>query len=236
MGEKRDQGTVPGEPEERANSDWFEDHPTPEELSAYQAGELTPEQSDAIQEHLAGCELCTEVLLDLHRFLDLPEEDRPREGVVDLQTETEWRALKAKLPLTQDRRSARRSTYAALAAILLVAVGFSFYVLSRSPERYKTLVAQNETRGAGEVETVQPPVTLLLKVPSKTRYPEYQANLQRGDGSPVREFSRLKQLSSFEVKVPIENLDIGAYQIKLLGIRNGAPSSVGTYVFKVASH
>jgi hypothetical protein len=232
MGEKRDQGSVPGEPEGRAHSERFEDHPTPEELSAYQAGELTPEQSDAIQEHLAGCELCTEVLLDLHRFLDLPPEDRPREGVVDLQTETEWRALRAKLPLGGQRRSI--GSFAAVAAILLAAIGF--FVLSRggSP-RYQTLDPYNGYRGSNKVQTVYLPVILRLKPVSDQSFPQYQANLQTRARTRIQNFPGLEQTSSYDIEIPLNkrDLDPGEYTIDLFGIRNGTSTLVGTYVFKV---
>jgi hypothetical protein len=219
----------------------FGNHPTPEMLSAYDAGELSEEQFDAVQRHLAGCSLCTEALLDLHRFLDLPPEDRPREGVADLETETEWRALRAKLDEQRllPRRVARRPSRGivrAVAAVLLLVVGFSSYVLSRSPENFKTLEPLDNHRGApGEVETVRLPVTLRLKSPARTPFPEYRGTLRNGSGLPLREFSNLKETPSFDVEIPLEKdgLDPGDYRIELRGVTKGTPSLIGTYAFKI---
>ena len=46
-----------------------EDHPSPETLTAYQANELSPEEDERIQGHLAACRHCTEMLLELEEFL-----------------------------------------------------------------------------------------------------------------------------------------------------------------------
>jgi len=219
-------------------------HPSPEELSAYQANELTPEQDDAIQEHLADCSLCAEVLLDLERFLDLPREDRPREGVADFETAAEWGLLRSKLkdgrlfPEKVARRSSRRGTYAVAATILLAIVGLSLYTLSRSPERFQTLQPLDSRRGpSGDVETVQLPITLLLKSPVKTPYPEYRGELQDGPtGHQIREFPNLRESRSFDLEVPLErgSLEPGEYRIELMGLENGhPPKSLGTYAFKV---
>ena len=104
-----------------------EEHPSPEELSAYQANELSPEGVDEIQEHLIQCTLCTDLFLELGRFLNLSEEDFAQEGVSDLGTEVgmrrlreeieEWRNLSA-VEQSGQRRSLR--AFQALAATLLV--------------------------------------------------------------------------------------------------------------------
>ena len=116
------------------------DHPAPEKLSAYQANELSPEEEDAIQEHLAHCTLCTGLLLDLQRFLDPPSEDRPREGVADFETAAEWRELREKLrvkaPPAVRKRSPLRGIsgmqgFAAVLALFLVAMTIQIVMLER---------------------------------------------------------------------------------------------------------
>jgi hypothetical protein len=47
-------------------------HPSPETLTAYHAGELSAAAADAVQEHLATCRHCADLLLDLPAFLDPP--------------------------------------------------------------------------------------------------------------------------------------------------------------------
>jgi hypothetical protein len=241
IGKKRDRESVPEEPIDPSHSERLGNHPTPEELSAYQANEMSPEESDTIQEHLAGCSLCTRALLDLQRFLDLPPEDRPQEGITDFETAAEWRVLRAKLEEEQllmrsgARRPARRIALA-MAAVLLVAVGFSFYVLSRSAKNFKTLEPLGSNRGRhGDIETVQLPVTLLLKSPAKTSYPEYRVDLWSVAGLHIRQLSRLKQSPSFDVEIPLKENDLapGDYRIDLQGITNGTLLPVGKYVFRV---
>jgi hypothetical protein len=142
-------------------------HPTPEELSAYLANELSPQADDAIQEHLTQCTLCAGLLLDLQRLLDPPPEDLPREGVADLETEVEWRELRGKLRATQapgtapdtdearkapPRKILRSQAVAAVLALLLVGAVFRIVVLDRqlaSPVAVQitTIEAQESKKG-----------------------------------------------------------------------------------------
>lgn len=232
MGENSKKEPMAEEPER------FGDHPAPEELSAYQAGELSPDQFDEVQRHLAGCRLCTEVLLDLERFLDLPPEDRPREGVADLETEVEWLALRAKLGnlrlLTRDGARRTQRVVCAVAAIFLVAIGFSFYIISGNPKGLQTLEPLNSHRGRTVVaEIVKLPKTLLLKSPVKIPYPEYRAEILDLEGHSMREFSRLRETPSFDLEIPLRrgSLDPGEYRIRLFG--DGQSKPVGEYAFKV---
>jgi len=80
------------------------DHPSPEKLSAYQANELPPAEADEIQEHLTGCSLCTELLLDLQSFLEPEEEDQPQEGVADFGAEAGWRELRERMEWKDEGR------------------------------------------------------------------------------------------------------------------------------------
>jgi hypothetical protein len=44
-------------------------HPTPEALTAYDAGTLPPEQAEQIREHFVHCRECPELLLDYQKFV-----------------------------------------------------------------------------------------------------------------------------------------------------------------------
>lgn len=72
------------------------EHPAPDELVAYRAGELTPDEDDRIQEHLTQCRECARLLLDLAEFeqLPLPPEEV---GPVDARVEASWQRLRARL-------------------------------------------------------------------------------------------------------------------------------------------
>lgn len=71
-------------------------HPTPQELASYHAGELPPEAEARLREHLALCRECSDLLLDLAGFADL----KPPEGVPELtddEVEQDWQALRARM-------------------------------------------------------------------------------------------------------------------------------------------
>jgi hypothetical protein len=113
-----------------------DDHPAPEKLSAYQANELSAEEDDAIQEHLVHCARCTELLLDLQRFLDPPPEDLPREGVADFETAAQWREVRRRigeekaLPVAAKRGLLTGFFSPALAAVLaLLLIGAAIQVV-----------------------------------------------------------------------------------------------------------
>lgn len=144
----------PLEPSLRALADKdrrkLDDHPTPEELVAYRAGELTREDEERIQDHLALCPDCTQMLLDLEHF----EQARPSEEgarLSDADVEAAWRRLRPRLeerealpakmapvppvtPPRQSRRSERetprrqpRAAWSLAAALFLCTVGLAFW-------------------------------------------------------------------------------------------------------------
>ena len=144
-----------------------DDHPTPEELSAYLADELSPKADAAIQEHLTRCTVCTGLLLDLQRLLDPPPEDLPRVGVADLETETAWRELRGKLGTSQapvtvqttetkrdhSRQIFRSRAVAATLALLLAGAAFRIVMLERELAhpvgvRITTIEARASKKGA----------------------------------------------------------------------------------------
>lgn len=49
-------------------------HPEPEELLAFHLGSLAPEERERVEEHLAGCPGCVQVVLDFEAFPDLEPE------------------------------------------------------------------------------------------------------------------------------------------------------------------
>jgi len=72
-----------------------EAHPTPEDLAAYGAGELATEQHERIKDHLAICESCSKLLLDLAEF----ERFEPAQSIspADAQAEASWQRLRERL-------------------------------------------------------------------------------------------------------------------------------------------
>jgi hypothetical protein len=84
-------------------------HPTPQELAAYHAGELSPEAEARILDHLAICRECSDLLLDLAGFADL----KPPKGVPELtdqQVEQDWQKLRARMRAGEGGKEAERRT------------------------------------------------------------------------------------------------------------------------------
>lgn len=73
-----------------------ESHPTPEDLAAYQAGELAMAQRERIKDHLAICEDCSRLLLDLAEF-ERFEPARESISPVDARAEASWQRLRERL-------------------------------------------------------------------------------------------------------------------------------------------
>lgn len=137
----------------------LDDHPTPEILVAYRAGELTAGEEEKLRDHLALCPDCAEMLLDLVTFEEFtPPKESP--GLTDAEIDAAWHRVQprlaeggqerpADLASWRDRRSASRTLAArssvydpvvwrrklrnayAVAAVLFVgAVGLTFWGLS----------------------------------------------------------------------------------------------------------
>lgn len=207
-----------------------EEHPSPETLTAYQSNELSPDEDERIQGHLAACRHCTEMLLELEEFL------RPVEvGVApaaDFEAAVDWRKLRSRMRGPKRRRL----TYTMAAVFFLAVVGLSIYTLSRGPEKFKTLEPRGSTRGPAEaIEVVELPVTLVLRSSARSHYPEYRAEFLDEHDRPIRELSHLQESRPFEVEVPLgrRDLDTGKCRVRLLGVKDRGADPVGEYVFKV---
>lgn len=157
-----------------------ENHPAPEELVAYRAGDLTAEEDDRIQEHLTQCHDCARLLLDLAEFEQLttpPEEIGP----VDARAEASWQRLRSRLredeepamepPVLQHRQRARVPVWrrpalpwalAAGLALCVAGLGWRAGSLERQVEeltgpqtgRVVTLESEEDTRRSGGNEPI----------------------------------------------------------------------------------
>ena len=236
-----------------------EDHPAPEKLSAYQVNELPPEEADAIQEHLVQCAFCTDLLLELERFLEPEEEDRAREGVADLGAEVGWRKVRAEMgwvgkrqeptvEVSRLRRSLR--VFQALAAVLLAGVvGLSFYSLHVREERKTRRFDPNPVSASvpsnqGVRSGVEPTVielprgketrVFLTLEGSGDEFPEFRADIRRKGGRSLSSVPGLElQDGVFRFTMDSEGLESGAYDIEVYGLRNGNPVQVGQYTIQI---
>jgi hypothetical protein len=235
-----------------------EDHPAPEKLSAYQASELPPKEADAIQEHLVQCAFCTDLLLDLQRFLEPEDEDPAREGVADLGTEAGWRKVREEMgwrgrpaepapahEVYRLRRTVRGLQ--ALAAVLLVGVvGLSVYSLRVrqearrfDPNPVSALVTSNLGSRGIEPTVIELPEgeetrVLVTLEGSDEEYPEFRADIRRREDRSVLSVPGLRlQDGVFRFTMGSEGLEPGVYDIEVCGLRKGNPVQVGQYTIQI---
>lgn len=214
------------------------EHPPSEMLSAYAAKELPPEEELKVQEHLAVCRRCRDLIVDFASFMETPLDERP-EGVADLTAVAEWRELRSKLKedakfeRRRNQRPARRLSYAVAAALLVTVVGISLYSYSR-PDKLLTLQYVNAVRGKKvATSSIQLPVTLLLESPARNPYPEYMVEILDHNHQLIKKIVHLHENAHFEIEIPLWrwSLDPGVYQIKLMA--KGQSEPVGEYAFRI---
>ena len=110
----------------------LEPHPSPDELVAYSAGKLSAAEEARIQNHLALCSHCLELLLDLGRLSD-SEPDGEHSVTAD-EKAAAWQALQARLAAEAAPRrrpgllAFPRPAYALAACLLVAVVGLSLRV------------------------------------------------------------------------------------------------------------
>jgi hypothetical protein len=179
-----------------------EDHPAPEDLVAYRAGDLTAEEDDRIQEHLTQCRDCARLLLDLAEFEQLtPPPDEL--GPVDARAEASWQRLRSRLrdeeedevepPVLQHRPRPRVPVWqrpaipwalAAGLAVCVLGLGLRMGSLGRQitelekPRAVRTVTMTSEeeiVRGGGEEAPVHAgeSVSCDLVLPSDPTVPTY---------------------------------------------------------------
>jgi hypothetical protein len=238
--------------EQRQNPGDVDDHLSAEKLSAYQAGELPPEENDAIQEHLAHCTLCTGMLLDLQRFLEPPPEDLPREGVVDFAAEAEWRSLREKLREAQAQNAAakrglfRRISWmpavAAVMAILLVGAAYRIVVLQRELARptavqITTVEEQGSKKGAPGVAEPSP-VRLgnvaIFDTHSERPYPNYRLSFRDKDGRiQATVEAQEDENGMIALRLPKGFLTPGLYHIQVLGLEGATANPIREFDIRI---
>jgi len=236
-----------------------EDHPSPEKLAAYFENELSPTEDDAIQEHLATCDLCAQALLDLKKFLKTPAEPI-RPGVADLEVASEWRDLRKRIE--EDRKRGQepvsapaprpgflgsvKTAYSLAAVFAAAALGLSLYAYSlrqelRAFDRNPHIIflTSATVRSAdNKAKTLELPpgelgrILLTLGLPKGKSDPEYRVEIQRTGGGPIFEERGLKpQEGEIRFLVSPELFESGRYEIKLWGTQ--PPNPVNRYELEV---
>jgi hypothetical protein len=104
-------------------------HPAPEALIAYDAGKLSPEQTEQLREHFVHCRECPELLLDYQRFvaatdrggLDATDATDATDGD-DAEAARAWQELRRRTARDRSSRGvpARRRTLGIAQAVCLL--------------------------------------------------------------------------------------------------------------------
>jgi hypothetical protein len=187
-------------------------HLSMERLAAYRAGELPPEEAEAVQDHLAECRECVSALLDLARYGEMMESEEPLPpgaGVpTPAQTEASWQSLRARLPLAPAASPASpaverpgtvvpfpaksRILVSALAAALaLCLVGFPLWIATHriAPPLGLAVPGAEVHRGA---DGPMPPLTvhlgagpsvLAVPLPEREPFPAYRVEVRSLQGA-----------------------------------------------------
>lgn len=161
-------------------------HPTPETLVAYHAGELPNVEEEQLRDHLALCPECAELLLDLVSFADFnpPEETAP---LADSEVEAAWQKVQPQIvdsgiPVVRSIREIQRAAaaglvprqrlmqaYALAATLFLGVVGLSVWgvslkrqIVDRSKPQSDVEIAyavsiHDSTRGSDAKEEIKAP-------------------------------------------------------------------------------
>lgn len=236
-----------------------DDHPVPEKLSAYLANELSAEEDGIIQEHLTQCTVCSELLLDLQRFLEPPAEDLPREGVADFETVAGWRELRGRrgegakpVDVSRPGRLRRvlgslRAAYGLAAVLLVGLLGISVYSLHLRKDLAKAfpVYLHDSSHNRGPEEKAIPRgsfATLTLEEPPETQVtlPKYRAEIRDlRDARAVRSPAPLSFTpgEGFGMTLSTSGLRPGHYEIIVHS--SDSPIPMGRYLFRIvpkASH
>jgi hypothetical protein len=224
--------------EERRNRRDPEEHPSPETLTAYQANELSQEEDERIQEHLAKCRHCTEMLLELEEFLR-PAEVEP---MADSKTLAEGRrrgeigkpaGFQRPERGTEARILRSLRTFQTLAAVFgLLTIGLSWYLVRSQelssilpPVPQKTLYFA-QTRAAGQAEKPQDVhLPLALGFATAPGYPRYRLELLAKDGRLL--YSAETALASATLRLDKDALPQGIYEVRLWGLKDGRAEPIG---------
>ena len=182
-------------------------HPTARKLAAYQDGQLTSEEEEEIQEHLAECRECTRALLDLADFQDLMESEdletvtQPEELPGPGQTQASWQALSARLGASRPEAVAvpspvsrfRRRIYTPKVVLLMAAsllgclIGFPLWIATHGgPGTAQPVAAYPPgngeiTRGTSDSSLVarlsDGPAVVALALPPRASFLAYRVEI-----------------------------------------------------------
>ncbi len=231
------------------------EHATPGELTAYHEGTLAPAIEARVQEHLAHCKLCSDLLLDLAGFADLA----PPPGVpelTDAQVAEDWQALRARMGAEKEKdkepatvvpfptppapvpaRPARKWRPWRYAAAALVVAAVSLFALTLIPGQKlpaKQFYEGGASRGADEtpVDSAVPRQAMVFNFYPES-YPHYEGRIRQDEDVVWKTSDVVTKGETVLFEVPEDSLKPGRYEALLYGFNQGPPQPIGSIEFDV---
>jgi hypothetical protein len=228
------------------------EHPSPDELVDYHFGSLPAEEVDRLQDHLAFCRECSQVVLDMAAF----SAGEPEQPAADL--DREWDRLETRLEREgggRRRRPAWNQGFVwALAASVLATLGLFGWNLdlrrdlaeSRRPRADVGLV-DLAPEAKGTARAIEAParvrvrqgqgwVLLLLNLGDLREFPGYRMELVDPGKGVIWGRSRVPrgEDGAFLLEIPAQMLESKVYRVRLYGERGKERTAVASYSFEVA--
>lgn len=231
---------------EEAAGDDPEEHPSVETLTSYQAKELSPEEEARVQEHLAVCRRCAEIVLDFDSFLAEPSGGQE---VASFEEAAEWRRLRARLreegaaPKESPASflASWKTAYTLAAVLFLAVVGLSLHTLSLRRELEQpvsdleilTLGVDDKRGEEQDIHEIRLPHVLELVSSAGAPYQEYRVEVRDSRGRLVRDTSVGEGDLGFTILLPKRFLPPGNYRFELFGMREGQRELLARYDVRV---
>jgi Putative zinc-finger len=200
------------------------DHPTPEQWIAYQRGELSPEEEERLQEHLARCRDCFDLAGAAAAFAQPDEEPNAAQ---EMETAAVWRLLRPQLDPPQNvrnisdgpRRTSRGfrlpTTVAAVFFVALVGMTVRDFQL-RAPRANVPVSDFIAERGPAGQEVTMPAGPRMLVLHPDEELPTYRLVIHNAaTGRELGPYElRLNQDHALTLDLP-EGLSPGRYRLEL---------------------
>ncbi len=240
-----------------ARKEELKNHPSPDDLAAYHARALPPSRIDQIQQHLTYCRDCSRVVMQLAPEIGTVRQHSPISGqhlseawerfVQQVVSESSAHCPPAEPGLP--RRG--RSTLAAMAALLIAAVGvatFSIWILRSipQPEANIPLYILHPEGESIRSEATQPVYfpheaeNLILELQDSAGDPFLRYGLtieaeEEGSRKVLAEMDNLLRGESgkFLIRLPRSYLPVGRYRLRLSGLEGNQKTPLATFLLQI---
>lgn len=231
-------------------------HPTPDELVAYHARTLADDHNDQVQEHLALCRECTQMVMQLS---PAGSSLRRLDPISDEHVSEAWERFVSQLAAehTLDSPTRRRSRHwaaglAAIAAVLTVTIGAALFSLWTLQGLEQEQPAANVNLIYPELvepmrsENIEPPPVVpdfngsILVLNPRAPFARYSAEIEGLQDASTRILWSTDDLipskiGELTVIVPRGYLPQGTYRIRLFGFKDDQKEFLDVYRFSLGA-